>query len=98
MTNRKWLVGYSGQTIDQLLSLAGTCRIDSIVAAIEAALHQKAARLGAQSFSDVERTVVAIEALEREVNNGGYDQFFFNSSREVVPAIVESLQRIGCIR
>jgi hypothetical protein len=35
-------------------------------------------------------------ALQREVNNGGYDQFFVNSSRKYAPKIVNALQRIGC--
>jgi Domain of unknown function (DUF4375) len=39
--------------------------------------------------------VLAVEALEREVNNGGYSQFFVNSS-EFAPTIVEALERIGC--
>jgi hypothetical protein len=42
--------------------------------------------------------VLAVEALEREVNNGGYDQFFANSSQEFAPVIVDSLKRIGCKR
>jgi hypothetical protein len=37
----------------------------------------------------------AVEALEREVNNGGYDQFFFNSS-EFTPVIVQALNAIRC--
>ena len=37
-----------------------------------------------------------MEALEREVNNGGYSQFFLNSSRKFAPSIVQALQRIGC--
>jgi hypothetical protein len=66
--------------------------------AFEQALDQKAARDGEQSLSDQEHTVLAVEALEREVNNGGYGQFFLNSSREYAPMIVESLKRIGCLK
>src|SRR5262249_9598931 len=33
-----------------------------------------------------------------EVNNGGYRQFFWNSSRRFAPIIVDSLQRIECER
>jgi len=36
--------------------------------------------------------------LDREVNNGGYHQFFCNSSRKFAPQIVQSLARIGCRR
>ena len=34
-------------------------------------------------------------ALDREVNNGGYDQFFRNSSRRFTPVVVHSLRRLG---
>lgn len=34
--------------------------------------------------------------MKREVNNGGCDQFFVNSSREYARIIVGALQRIGC--
>jgi Domain of unknown function (DUF4375) len=92
----KWLHGYSGQNVDELLALETECRIDSLVVAFEQALDQKAARKGDDSLSDEERVIVAIEALEREVNNGGYHQFFANSSREFAPLIVLALIRIGC--
>ncbi len=37
-----------------------------------------------------------MEALEREVNNGDYRQFFDNSSGEYAGVVVEALQAIGC--
>jgi hypothetical protein len=40
--------------------------------------------------------VLSVLALEREVNNGGYDQFFRNSSRRFAPVIVNHLVKIGC--
>ena len=92
----KSLDGYSGQSAEQLLSLEGSYRTDSLVLAFEQAIGQKAERDGMQSLTDEERIVLAVEALEREVNNGGYDQFFVNSSREFAPVIVDALQRIGC--
>jgi uncharacterized protein DUF4375 len=91
-----WLDQYSGQTVEQLISLEGKYRIDSLVLAFEQAISQKAAREGARSLTGEERIVLAVEALEREVNNGGYDQFFANSSREFAAMIVDSLRRIGC--
>lgn len=91
----KWLE-YSGESADQLLSLEGKYRVDSLVVAFEQAIGQKAQRGGVQSLTDEERVVLAVEALEREVNNGGYDQFFVNSSREFAPTIVGALKRIGC--
>ena len=95
--NLGWLDGYSGQSIEELLALEGTYRIDSLVLVFEEGIGQKLKRHGGQTPTDEERIVLAVEALEREVNNGGYDQFFTNSS-QFVPTIVDSLQRIGCKR
>jgi hypothetical protein len=92
----KFLEGYSGQSTDQLLSLGGEYRTDSLVLAFEQAISQKAEREGVKNLTEEERIVLAVEALEREVNNGGYDQFFVNSSREFAPTVVGALQRIGC--
>lgn len=90
-----WLE-YSGQGTDELLSLEGKYRCDSLVLAFEEAIGQKAHHGGRESLTAEERVVLAVEALEREVNNGGYDQFFVNSSREFAPIIVDALRRIGC--
>ena len=72
--NAEWLDGYSGQTVEQLLSLEGKCRTDSLVLAFEQAISQKAESAN-QGLTNPEHIVLAVEALEREVNNGGYDQF-----------------------
>ena len=96
MSELKWLEEYSGQTVEQLLSLEGEYRIDSIVVAFHQAVDQKAAREGDDALNPEECIIVAIEALEAEVNNGGYAQFFLNSSREYAPTIVQALARIGC--
>ncbi len=96
MTGLQWLDGYSGQTTNELTTLAATYRADSIVLAFEQALDQKADRAGFGGLSVEERVVLAVEALEREVNNGGYDQFFVNAYAEHVQAVVDGLHRIGC--
>ncbi|MHC4144841.1 MAG: DMP19 family protein [Planctomycetota bacterium] len=96
MDELKWLDEYSGQSTDELIALEGEYRTDSLVLAFEQAIDQKAARVGNDGLTDEERTILAVEALEREVNNGGYDQFFINSSKEFAPIIVDVLNRIGC--
>lgn len=96
MTERRWLDAYSGQTVDQLLALEGTHRIGSLVLAFEQAMDQKAARVGDAMLTEEETVILAVEALEREVNNGGYGQFFVNSSSEYTLIIVKALHRIGC--
>jgi hypothetical protein len=96
MPKLQWLDGYSGETVDELIGLKGKYRTDSLVLAFEQAMDQKAARVGDDKLTDEERIILAVEALEREVNNGGYSQFFVNSSREYAPIIVDALRRIGC--
>ncbi|MBI1826496.1 MAG: DUF4375 domain-containing protein [Planctomycetes bacterium] len=94
MSELKWL-DYSGQSTGELISLEGKYRTDSLVVAIDQALNQKSARIGEGSLTTEERIVLAIEALEAEVNNGGCDQFFFNSSGAYAPIIVQALRSIG---
>lgn len=88
----QFLQEYSGESVAELIDLASKYRIDSIVLAFEEAILKK------NNINDTERTILAIEALEREVNNGGYDQFFTNSSSEFASVIVDALKRIGCPR
>jgi hypothetical protein len=91
----KKLESYSGKSVDELLAITNGNEID-FIQAIEMAIQQKLERLGEDNLSEEEVIVLAVEALEREVNNGGYSQFFVNSSREYTPIIVHALGRIGC--
>jgi hypothetical protein len=92
-----WFIEYSGETTEQLLRYPAKGQIDSLVRAFEEGIQRKSSRRS-QRLTGEERVVLAVRGLEREVNNGGYDQFFRNSSRNSAPIIVQSLTRIGCIR
>ena len=91
-----FLDDYSGESLEELLAMERTHRIDSLVLAMETALGQKQHKRGDASLSPEERVILAIEELEREVNNGGYHQFFLDSSREFAGEIEAALTRIGC--
>jgi len=93
----KWLDGYAGESLDDLIALAVSHRVDSIVVAVEQALQKRANQVGLTGLSDTEVTVLAVEALEREVNNGGYHQFFLNAP-ELAPFVVDALECIACHR
>lgn len=95
MTDDQWLYEYTGQSTAELVAMVKTYRVDSLVVAFEQAILQKAERVGVDSLSDVERLVLAVEALERDINNGGYHQYFLNAP-EFAPIAVESLLEIGC--
>lgn len=95
-TAEKFLPAYDGQTADELIALAAEYRIDSIVLAFEQALQARAGD-GLRGLGEAEATILAVESLEREVNNGGYHQFFLNTP-VYAPLIVGALTRIGCPR
>ncbi|MGA9071897.1 MAG: DUF4375 domain-containing protein [Terracidiphilus sp.] len=95
MADLKWLDGYSGESIEELIALASEYRIDSLLMAMEEALNQKAEDLGEQDLSDEERIVLAVVALEREMNQGGFAQFFANASGQYASIVVNSLLCIG---
>lgn len=90
MQDKAFLESYDGQSTDELIALENRYRVDSIVLAFEQALSTK------DSPTAEERVVLTVEALEREVNNGGFSQFFENSSSEYTPWVVESLIAIDC--
>ena len=39
-----------------------------------------------------------VKLLEAELNNGGFDQFFFNSSGDKTDEIIEALQVVGAVK
>lgn len=75
-----------------MIAKADRYRTDSIVLAFEKAVRQKQKRM---PISREESFIVAVEELEREVNNGGYHQFFLNDPDQAA-VIVPALTAIGC--
>ena len=90
--DKPFLDSYGGQTTAELIALSDEYRIDSLVLAVEQAIDQKPEN----DLSDSERFVLAVEAMEREVNNGGWNQFFLNTERRFDSYLVEALEAIGC--
>src|SRR5262245_64943750 len=52
-------------------------------------------RAGLASHPPPMQVALCLHRLESEVNNGGFHQFFFNSSGEIVPETLEALAAIG---
>jgi hypothetical protein len=52
-------------------------------------------RDGFAALTPAERVAYCIDALEREVNNGGFDQFFWNSSGDTAHETHAALLEIG---
>jgi hypothetical protein len=51
--------------------------------------------VGFAIMSVAEQTVYCVDCLEREVNNGGFDQFFVNSSGDTSLETITALKRVG---
>ncbi|MDH4472931.1 MAG: DMP19 family protein [Fluviicola sp.] len=47
------------------------------------------------TLTEPQKLFYYIQCLEREVNNGGFNQYFINSSGEYAHQTIESLKRIG---
>jgi hypothetical protein len=90
--NKPFLDSYEGQSTTELIALKDTYRIDSLVLAFEQAIQAKPEA----DLTEPERFVLAIEAMEREVNNGGWNQFFLNTNNEFNPILVNALIAIDC--
>ncbi|MCB0754356.1 MAG: DMP19 family protein [Flavobacteriales bacterium] len=48
-----------------------------------------------EKLSPTGRVVLVVENLEREINNGGFNQFYFNSSGDYAHETVDYLKKIG---
>jgi len=95
LTDLDWQNGYSGQTVEELLSFEKSGKKELLVRAFAQAIQEKAARRG--RLSEVERVVLAVRKLDSTMVTDGIDNFFMYSP-QLAATIVESLLRIGCRR
>lgn len=97
MASDQWFENNDRLSIAQIVGLEGKYRTDSLICAIEAAVLMKNEDEDAD-ISEGELTVLAVEAMEREVNNGGFAQFFQNDSWRFTPYLPAALSRIGATK
>ncbi|ESU25214.1 hypothetical protein FSS13T_18560 [Flavobacterium saliperosum S13] len=50
------------------------------------------------NLNEIERTFIYVDILEGQVNNGGFDQFFFNSSGDYTYEVLEAYENIGAYK
>ncbi len=87
-----WEDDYSGETVAELLAKRGKVRSDSLVLAFENAVES----IPEDERNFHERVILAVDAMEMQINNGGYEQFFANSSSAYTDVIHEALLAIDC--
>lgn len=82
--------------IDEILKKSDPTEI---VMAIDEHLNQKS-NYGEdiEVLTEPERVILFIENLEREINNGGFNQFYFNSSGDFSHETVDVLIKIGATK
>lgn len=50
------------------------------------------------NLNEIEKTFIFVDILEAQVNNGGFDQFFFNSSGDFTYEVLEAYENIGAYK
>lgn len=58
-------------------------------------VFEAAERRGVENLTEAEFTAFVVDGVEREVANGGFSQFYFNSAGDQARETVEALHRIG---
>ncbi|MBV9657323.1 MAG: DMP19 family protein, partial [Verrucomicrobia bacterium] len=61
-------------------------------------IYQRRQALGFVHLSPTEQVIMAVWSLKAEVNNGGFGQYFANSSGEHAETAAAALQHIGAER
>jgi hypothetical protein len=63
--------------------------------AISDSVYARYGKVGYEKLTEAEKVFVCIWGLEGEVNNGGFEQYYFNTSGDHALDAVKSLQAIG---
>ncbi|MDR2711098.1 MAG: DMP19 family protein [Burkholderiales bacterium] len=86
-----------GVTVAQVLKHRGKVPDRELDANIGFILLNKEQQRSLESFSQAERHVATVQAMFREVNNGGFEQFFDNSSGELAYDLVPALEAMNSV-
>jgi len=89
-----WIEGYEGQTVDDILAFADSEEPYQLLSCLEQAIKEHWQKKPVVR-TGVENIIMAVMALLREVNNGGFDQFFRNSSKKWAFFVGDALVHIG---
>ena len=79
-------------SIDQVL---GQGNDNEILIAVSEGVQRKINASGIDGLTQAERVFHYVYLLEAEVNNGGFDQYFFNSAGNHTQEVIGALEEIG---
>ena len=89
--------GALGKTADEILSHENPTNAFTVLGALHWRIGQKAEARGESSLTDTERRLLAAYWVEAEVNNGGFDQYFFNSAGDNAELALAGLKEMGAV-
>jgi len=83
--------GALGKTTEEILGHENATNAFTVLGA----LHYRIGQKSETRLTDTERRLLAAYWLEAEVNNGGFDQYFFNSAGDNAEAALAGLKDMG---
>jgi|GEM_PF-1410906 len=89
--------GPLGSTTDEILSHENDDMRRNVLGALFYRIGQKAESRGESSLTETERRLCAAHGLDGEVNNGGFDQYFFNSTGDSAEVALAGLKDMGAV-
>jgi len=84
-----------GTTIDEILSHENDAKKDDVLGALLWRLGQKSERSGWDNLNDIERRLIAVDAMNEEVLDGGFKQYFSTSLGADVDVALAGLKEMG---
>ena len=84
-----------GMTTDEILSHENDGRKDKVLGALLWRLGQKSEKRGWDNLSDTERRLIAVDAMNEEVLDGGFKQYFSTRLGSDVEITLAGLKEMG---
>lgn len=89
--------GPLGSTTDEILSHESDDKKGNVLGALFYRIGQKAESRGESSLTETERRLCAAHGLDGEINNGGFDQYFWNSTGNDAEVALAGLKDMGAV-
>jgi len=87
-----------GSTYEEVFKHKDNAEPHELLSNLSSIIMYKEQEHGIESLSQQERYIYAVDGMLTEVNNGGFNQFFFNSTGELAYDLVPALEVIGSIK
>lgn len=84
-----------GNCINDVVKKAKDHDAYTVLSNLSSILMEKEDKEGLEKFSVPERYIYVIDGMIREVNNGGFEQFFYNSSGALSYDLLPALNAVG---